>query len=103
MDDSALSVFTDRVPLLCVSDQQLQFCPAILLGSPQALPGAIKHVYSRLATGDEDDAMPLLVTALISHNNQFSSHASFVDFYWKHLSLLKYTTITTTTYELVVI
>ncbi|EYC40953.1 hypothetical protein Y032_0588g358 [Ancylostoma ceylanicum] len=52
----------------------VQICPAIMLGSSQALPGAAKHIYSRLAANaaEVDEGMPSLIVSLVSNGNQLS-------------------------------
>ncbi|KAK6744625.1 hypothetical protein RB195_011384 [Necator americanus] len=52
----------------------VQICPAIMLGSSQALPGASKHIYSRLAANaaEVDEGMPTLIISLVSNGNQLS-------------------------------
>ncbi|CAJ0597210.1 unnamed protein product [Cylicocyclus nassatus] len=52
----------------------VQICPALMLGSSQALPGAAKHIYSRLAANaaEVDEGMPSLIISLVSHGNQLS-------------------------------
>ncbi|VDL74209.1 unnamed protein product [Nippostrongylus brasiliensis] len=81
MDDSETSV-TD----LSVSPESVaiavggcgiggvQICPAIMLGSSQALPAVAKHIYSRLAANaaEVDEGMPNLIVSLVSNGNQLS-------------------------------
>ncbi|VDM84107.1 unnamed protein product, partial [Strongylus vulgaris] len=52
----------------------VQICPALVLGSSQALPGAAKHIYSRLAANaaEVDEGMPSLIISLVSNGNQLS-------------------------------
>ncbi|CAD6187631.1 unnamed protein product [Caenorhabditis auriculariae] len=73
-----LSLTSDTVPVLVGGDSALggiQLCPALLLGSPQALPGASKHIYSRLAAAasEVDQGVPDLIFCLTSHGNQLST------------------------------
>ncbi|VDM59274.1 unnamed protein product [Angiostrongylus costaricensis] len=89
MDDSEMSV-TD----LCVSPESvattvgggsdgtvggvggIQICPALTLGSTQALPIAAKHIYCRLADHavEIDEGMPNIILSLVSNGNQLSEN-----------------------------
>ncbi|CAI4229077.1 unnamed protein product [Auanema sp. JU1783] len=74
-NDSA--VISDTVAVHVASDDVggVQLCPALLLGSPQALPSASKHIYSSLAANasEVDEGMPHLIVAMISDGNEMSS------------------------------
>uniref|UniRef100_A0A1I7X8J2 DUF4206 domain-containing protein n=1 Tax=Heterorhabditis bacteriophora TaxID=37862 RepID=A0A1I7X8J2_HETBA len=52
----------------------IQLCPSLVMGSQQALPGAVKHIYSRLAASASqvDEGMPNLMLSLVSDGNQLS-------------------------------
>uniref|UniRef100_A0A0K0DRW4 Late endosomal/lysosomal adaptor and MAPK and MTOR activator 4 n=1 Tax=Angiostrongylus cantonensis TaxID=6313 RepID=A0A0K0DRW4_ANGCA len=86
MDDSEISV-TD----LSVSPESIatavgggndgavggiQICPALTLGSTQALPIAAKHIYNRLADHavEIDEGMPNMILSLVSNGNQLSEN-----------------------------
>ncbi|KAF1761105.1 hypothetical protein GCK72_009359 [Caenorhabditis remanei] len=73
-----MSLLPDTVPVVVSadgSDAGIQLCPALILGSPQALPGATKHIYSRLAAAasEVDQGVPDIIISLISHGNSLST------------------------------
>ncbi|CAI2348476.1 unnamed protein product [Caenorhabditis sp. 36 PRJEB53466] len=73
-----MSLLPDTVPVVVSADGSsagIQLCPALILGSPQALPGATKHIYSRLAAAasEVDQGVPDLIISLISHGNSLST------------------------------
>uniref|UniRef100_A0A8R1IYX1 Uncharacterized protein n=1 Tax=Caenorhabditis japonica TaxID=281687 RepID=A0A8R1IYX1_CAEJA len=73
-----MSLLPDTVPVVVSADGStagIQLCPALILGSPQALPGAAKHIYSRLAAAasEVDQGVPDLIISLISHGNSLST------------------------------
>ncbi|ULU02176.1 hypothetical protein L3Y34_002029 [Caenorhabditis briggsae] len=73
-----MSLLPDTVPVVVSGDGSaagIQLCPALILGSPQALPGATKHIYSRLAAAasEVDQGVPDIIISLISHGNSLST------------------------------
>lgn len=80
-----MSLLPDTVPVVVSADGSaagIQLCPSLILGSPQALPGATKHIYSRLAAAasEVDQGVPDLIISLISDGNSLSTkYMSYVE------------------------
>ncbi|CAB3403301.1 unnamed protein product [Caenorhabditis bovis] len=73
-----MSLVPDTVPVVVSGDTGgagIQLCPALILGSAHALPGAVKHVYSRLAAAanEVDQGVPDVILSLVSDGNSLST------------------------------
>ncbi|CAI5446152.1 unnamed protein product [Caenorhabditis angaria] len=73
-----LSLYPDTIPVIVSTStdtSNIQLCPSLILGSSHALPGAVKHMYSRLAAAanEVDQGVPDLIISLISNQNSLST------------------------------
>lgn len=72
------SIYTDTVGISVDGVQSgssgIQLCPALLVPSPQLIPQAARHIYSRLAAAAShiDEGIPDLLISLVSTGNNFS-------------------------------
>lgn len=89
------SITTNNVPIFVKSDWnslnnenfesfffqngQIQLCPAIFVPTPQHIPQAVKHIFSRLASAAKeiDQGIPELLLSLTGNDNSLNFEVFF--------------------------